>query len=150
MNRMIDEEQYVAQTPVAPTNDDRSIGDAVEDDRSIGDAVEEVIDRGQRLIADSIELVRFDLERMLHAKALGWAVALVGAITLGLSWIALMVVAALLLAPILTGAVAVAILAGLHVIGGVVLIWKGRSMAKMTDGESISQTISELERKNEP
>lgn len=101
-----------------------------EEEATIGKALEHVFDRGQRVIADSVRLVRFDLQQIFRAKALGWSVLLGGVITVVFSWLALMVSAGIWLAKIFAVEPVIAVLAALHGIAGGFLVWKGAALAR--------------------
>ncbi len=108
-----------------------------EGDSSIAQAVEVVVDRGQRLINDSISLVKFDLQQMLRAKAVGWSMSGLGLLTMGLSWIGLMVAAGLWLTEFWAAELVVAAIAGVHLVAGILLLWRGSRLAKSAQPPSI-------------
>lgn len=107
---------------VTPMESSEHIASGQVSDTSITDAVLDVVEAGQRVVVDRIELIRSDALRSmidLQHKLLVWAAA---AVLFSIAWVAINCTVTLLLAERFTWVIATSIAAGINAVIGLALI----------------------------
>jgi len=94
-------------------------------DASATEAVERVLDAGQRLVSERIELARLDVEEALAGRVARAALVVVPALFAFGGWWLLMAAAVASLDPYMTRAASLAIVGGANVVVGLVLVLTG-------------------------